>query len=318
LNHYRSASREALRIERLQRDADCNPGAAGIPAVVQVIPVVHIVNVNIIGLIPIGSPVFRIGIHGAHPIAAVLKARKTSYEQEGQIEDVEGMLPAIVCAEVVVRNTISVVAAALLPIAMLGLEAACAMLFPGPMLLAFLRVALFLRALDLPVLLPILCLLLLLSLASVPALTLLSLRMLFLGLLVARMRLLLLLYMLRLLSTLLWLSMLLLRLLWLGVLSLSLLHMLRLRNALWVLLLRGLLVPLLLLSMLLLRLLRVLLLLWPGLLVLLFAMALLFALLLVLRVGRGNSDKHRKNDCTRNFNGFHICYPNTSSCICFV
>jgi hypothetical protein len=76
-------------METLQRDADCNSRTTGISAVIKVIAVVDIVNVHIIGLIPVCSPIFRVGINNTHPIATVLKARKSTDNQEGQAEDME-------------------------------------------------------------------------------------------------------------------------------------------------------------------------------------------------------------------------------------
>ncbi len=102
-----------------KRDADCNSRGARIPAVEQVIPVIVVVDVNIVGLVPVVSPVLRIRIDRGEPIATVLEARITAYHHEWEIVNAERVIPAIVAAVVGLRNAIAVVAAALLPGAML-------------------------------------------------------------------------------------------------------------------------------------------------------------------------------------------------------
>jgi len=124
----------AVRKYRSKRDADCNPGAARIPAVEQVIPVIHVIDVNVVGLVPVGSPVFRIGIIEIEPKAVVLEARKPAHHHEGEVVYAEPVARTIVGVKNVVRYPVAVVAAALLPGAMLGVEAAGAMLLPGTML----------------------------------------------------------------------------------------------------------------------------------------------------------------------------------------
>ena len=110
--------------EHLKRDTNCNAGAAGIVAVVQVIPAVVVRYVNIVGFVPVIPPVFRIRINGAEPIAAVLKARIPANVPEGKAVDAERVVLAIVAIEIGVRNAVAVVAAALLPIAVLGVPIA--------------------------------------------------------------------------------------------------------------------------------------------------------------------------------------------------
>ena len=86
------ASLEDNRIEiaeHLKRNADGNPGAAWIPAIVQVIPVFGVGDVNIIAFVPILSPEFRIWIDDTEPIAAVLEARKPTNLHKGEAVDSE-------------------------------------------------------------------------------------------------------------------------------------------------------------------------------------------------------------------------------------
>jgi hypothetical protein len=133
--------------DHLKRDTNCNAGAAGIVAVVQVIPVIVVRYVNIVGFVPVVSPVFRIRINGAEPITAVLKARIPANVHEGKAVDAERVVLAIVAIEIGVRNAVAMVAAALLPIAVLGVPVAGAMLPPVAPLFALLCNFLLVRAL---------------------------------------------------------------------------------------------------------------------------------------------------------------------------
>jgi len=49
-------------------------------AIEQVIPTINVVDVNIVGLIPGRSPVFRIWINHTEPIPAVLEARESTFD----------------------------------------------------------------------------------------------------------------------------------------------------------------------------------------------------------------------------------------------
>jgi len=77
--------------ECLKRNADGNPGAAGIPAVEQVIPVIEIRDVNVVGLVPVVSPEFRIRVNDTEPIAAILETRKPANLHKGEAVDAERM-----------------------------------------------------------------------------------------------------------------------------------------------------------------------------------------------------------------------------------
>jgi hypothetical protein len=106
----------------LHRDADRDSNI-GIPAVVQVIAVVDVDDVNVVVVIPVIAPVFRPRVNGTDPIASVLEARVSAHHQEGQAVDSESTVSTKVSAETVVRNAIAVVAAALLPSAVIGIPA---------------------------------------------------------------------------------------------------------------------------------------------------------------------------------------------------
>ncbi len=103
----------------LERDTNGNAGTIGIPAVVQVISAIVVGYVNVVGLVPVVSPVIWIGIKDAEPIATVLEARKTAHYHEGHAVDAERVILAIVAAVIRVWNAVAVVAAALLPGAVL-------------------------------------------------------------------------------------------------------------------------------------------------------------------------------------------------------
>ena len=94
---------------------------AGIPAVVQVVAVVDVVDVDVVVVVPVIPPGFRPRIDRADPIALVLEARVSAYNQEGKAVDAESVARAKVSAIAVVRNAVAVVAAALLPGAVIGL-----------------------------------------------------------------------------------------------------------------------------------------------------------------------------------------------------
>jgi hypothetical protein len=268
----RAASPEAAPRRRLHRDADRHSDV-GIPAVVKVIAIVDVGDVNVVVVIPVIAPVFGPRVNETDPIALILEARVPTNDQEGQTIDAEPMVATKVSAVAVVRNAVTVVAATLSPVAVIRVPALRAMLLPGAPLDALLFLAalrMFVAALLLGVLLPI-----------VLALALLLLSVLLSIVLVLP---------LLLLCVLFWI---------LPVLPLLLLG---------VLLPIVLVLPLLLLSMLRLSVLLC----GFGLLVpslLLLGMGLLFALLLVLGInGSSDSEKQKQYGCAAYSNCVHMCY----------
>ena len=104
----------------LHRDADCNTNA-GISLVVHVVPIIGIDNVNIVGLVPVVGPRLWPGIDQCEPKAVVLEAWKTTDDHIGLVVDDEPVVRAKVAVVTIVRDTVAVVAAALLPRAVVGL-----------------------------------------------------------------------------------------------------------------------------------------------------------------------------------------------------
>ena len=117
----------------LHRDADCNT-YAGMPAVIQVVAVIVIDNINVVGVIPIGRPITRIWIDHTEPVATILEARISTDYQEGKSANAEAMSHSKVATETIVRNAKTVVSAPLLPAAVIGLPVASTVLLPCTLL----------------------------------------------------------------------------------------------------------------------------------------------------------------------------------------
>ena len=106
----------------LHRDADryCD---VGIPAVVQVVAVVGVGDVHVVVVIPVIAPVFRPWVNKTYPIALILEAWVPTNDQEGQAIDAEPMVTTKVSAVTVVRDTVAVISATLLPVAVVRVPA---------------------------------------------------------------------------------------------------------------------------------------------------------------------------------------------------
>src|SRR5579872_4457483 len=97
----------------LKRDGDRDPDA-GVVAVIQVIPV-GVIEIDIVGLIPRRGPRFRPWIDERNPVAVVLETRIASYKEQRKAADPEEMVGAEIEFEAIVGNPVPVIAAALLP-----------------------------------------------------------------------------------------------------------------------------------------------------------------------------------------------------------
>ena len=106
----------------LHRDAD-RYSDVGIPAVVQVVAVVGVGDVNVVVVIPVIAPVFRPWVNKTYPIALILEAWVPTNDQEGQAIDAEPMVTTKVSAVTVVRDTVAVISATLLPVAVVRVPA---------------------------------------------------------------------------------------------------------------------------------------------------------------------------------------------------
>ncbi len=113
------AASKLLRFDLLYRDADGNSDV-GIPAVVQVVAVIHVGDVNVVVVVPVIAPIFRPRVNRTEPITVVLEARVSADNQEGEAVDAESVVLAKISAEAVVRDAVAVISAALLPVAVVG------------------------------------------------------------------------------------------------------------------------------------------------------------------------------------------------------
>ena len=115
-----------------------------IPTVVKVIPVVDVIDVNIIGLVPGAPPVFWIWVNETEPIAIELEARIPAYYHEWEAVDPKIVTSTTVAVEIAVWDSVAMIAASLMPIAVLRLPVVSTMLLPDNPLIALLGTLLLL------------------------------------------------------------------------------------------------------------------------------------------------------------------------------
>ena len=104
----------------LHRNTDRNADVR-ISLVIHVIAIVCINDVNIFGFVPVIRPVGRPWVNHAEPVSAVLEAREAANNHIRLAIDNKRMSRTKVAVIAVVRNTVSVVAAPLLPRPVIGL-----------------------------------------------------------------------------------------------------------------------------------------------------------------------------------------------------
>src|SRR5580700_6734089 len=114
---------------RLQRNNDCNPEPR-ICAVAKVVPVLVVVDVNVIGGVPIVRPGSRPGIHQHEPKAAVREAR-IPHVHRGKTAHPEPVSTPETDIVGVLRNVVTAIASALGPSTMIAAPIAIATLRPG-------------------------------------------------------------------------------------------------------------------------------------------------------------------------------------------
>src|ERR1019366_7356031 len=112
----------------LQRNGDGEPDVR-IAAIVEVVSIV-VVDVEVVGVVPVFRPIFRIRIDQQERVAAVEKAR-ISHVHNGASSHAEEVLAAETEIEGGLRNIVTAVASALLPGAMVGRPVLGAILLPG-------------------------------------------------------------------------------------------------------------------------------------------------------------------------------------------
>ena len=102
-----------------------------IAAVVKVVAIV-VVDIKVIGVIPVVGPIFRPWVKQQERISAVLEARIPQIHDRLRA-NAEGVLGSEIEAEGVLRNVVTAVASALRPGAMVGGPPLGAILLPGIM-----------------------------------------------------------------------------------------------------------------------------------------------------------------------------------------
>jgi hypothetical protein len=89
-----------------------------IPAVKQVIPVVNVIDVDLVGVIPIIRPVSWPWVNHAEPVTFVLEPRIAALDHERKTGDSEAMFRSKVSPEPVIGDVVAAVSTTLLPVAM--------------------------------------------------------------------------------------------------------------------------------------------------------------------------------------------------------
>jgi hypothetical protein len=113
----------------LQRDVDCD-GNSRMLSVEHVISVIDIVHIDIVSSVPNRRPSFRTRINHAKPEASELETRGTLDHYDWYVVDPKPVSTAKMRTEAIVRNAVSVVAAAFVPGAMLTLPIVCTLALP--------------------------------------------------------------------------------------------------------------------------------------------------------------------------------------------
>jgi hypothetical protein len=90
-------------------------------SVEHVIPVIDIVHIDIVGSVPNGRPSFWARINHSKPEASELETWGTFDHHDWYVVDAKPVSPAKMSAEAIVGNSVSVIAAAFVPGAMLSL-----------------------------------------------------------------------------------------------------------------------------------------------------------------------------------------------------
>jgi hypothetical protein len=103
------------RTQHLHRDADCNCDTR-IPAVVKVVTVVFVSDVDVVCVVPVIRPVPRPRVDERNPIPVVLESWVSAINHKRETVDPKRIPLPKVDVVAVLRDTVGVVAAALFPI----------------------------------------------------------------------------------------------------------------------------------------------------------------------------------------------------------
>jgi len=98
--------------------------------VVHVVSVVDVVDIDIVSPVPSFRPGFRTGINHTEPVATILETRVAFDYDDGDFVNTEPVSAAEISVEAINRDAISVVAAAIVPGAMLALPIVCTLALP--------------------------------------------------------------------------------------------------------------------------------------------------------------------------------------------
>src|SRR5258708_39322380 len=100
-------------------------------AVVHVVPVVHVIHIDVVGFVPCPFPVFRPRINDAEPEATVLEPRVSAYDEDRGAADAKPVSSAKMRADATVWNAIGPVSPAFAPTMVVILPVLSAMTLPS-------------------------------------------------------------------------------------------------------------------------------------------------------------------------------------------
>lgn len=99
---------------RSHRNVDCNSDARVAP-VVHVVAVASVGYVDVVVVVPIIRPILRPRVQKSYPVTLVLETWVSVIDHKRESEDTEEMLRSEVSAIPIVRNSVAVITASLLP-----------------------------------------------------------------------------------------------------------------------------------------------------------------------------------------------------------